>query len=60
MHYLNQLFDLYAKCGQVNTDRILFDEMRQRGVAWSSMISGYSRKNRDSMAYEALSLLLLN
>ncbi|KAK4264400.1 hypothetical protein QN277_025580 [Acacia crassicarpa] len=48
------LLDMYAKCGQVDTARILFDQMKQRDVvAWSAMISGYSQANR---CYEALSL----
>ncbi|XP_028765113.1 pentatricopeptide repeat-containing protein At1g08070, chloroplastic-like [Neltuma alba] len=48
------LLDMYAKCGQVDTARILFDQMTRRDVvAWSAMISGYSQANR---CYEALSL----
>ncbi|KAL5544123.1 hypothetical protein UlMin_007907 [Ulmus minor] len=41
------LVDMYAKCGQVDTARRLFDQMDRRDVvAWSAMISGYSQVNR--------------
>ncbi|KVI06305.1 Pentatricopeptide repeat-containing protein [Cynara cardunculus var. scolymus] len=48
------LIDMYAKCGQVDTARSLFDQMSRRDVvAWSAMISGY---NQASRCKEALSL----
>lgn len=41
------LVDMYAKCGQVDAARQLFDQMAQRDVvAWSAMISGYSQASR--------------
>ncbi|XP_023516242.1 pentatricopeptide repeat-containing protein At1g08070, chloroplastic-like isoform X1 [Cucurbita pepo subsp. pepo] len=41
------LIDMYAKCGQVDTARKLFDEMDKRDVvAWSAMISGYAQADR--------------
>lgn len=44
---ITSLIDMYAKCGQVDTARGLFDQMDQRDViAWSAMISGYSQANR--------------
>ncbi|KAK8923558.1 Pentatricopeptide repeat-containing protein [Platanthera zijinensis] len=44
---VTSLVDMYAKCGQVDKARNLFDEMESRDVvAWSAMISGYSQWNR--------------
>jgi pentatricopeptide repeat protein len=44
---MTSLVDMYAKCGEVDTARRLFDQMDQRDVvAWSAMISGYSQANR--------------
>lgn len=44
---ITSLVDMYAKCGQVDTARKLFNQMDQRDViAWSAMISGYSQANR--------------
>ncbi|XP_020571962.1 pentatricopeptide repeat-containing protein At1g08070, chloroplastic-like [Phalaenopsis equestris] len=48
------LVDMYAKCGQVEKARNLFNEMASRDVvAWSAMISGYSQW---SQCREALKL----
>ncbi|WOL12805.1 hypothetical protein Cni_G21573 [Canna indica] len=48
------LIDMYAKCGEVDKARSLFDEMPDRDVvAWSAMISGYTQANR---CREALAL----
>ena len=44
---ITSLVDMYAKCGQVDTARQLFDQMGSRDVvAWSAMISGYSQARR--------------
>lgn len=44
---VTSLVDMYAKCGQVDTARRLFDRMdRRHNVAWSAMISGYSQADR--------------
>lgn len=44
---VTSLIDMYAKCGEVDTARRLFDQMDIRDVvAWSAMISGYSQANR--------------
>ncbi|GLT53788.1 hypothetical protein SLA2020_270370 [Shorea laevis] len=44
---MTSLVDMYAKCGEVDTARRLFDQMDRRDVvAWSAMISGYSQANR--------------
>lgn len=51
---ITSLLDMYAKCGQVDAARILFDQMKQKDVvAWSAMIYGYGQANR---CYEALAL----
>ncbi|KAL5991205.1 hypothetical protein ACLOJK_012111 [Asimina triloba] len=45
------LVDMYAKCGQIDTARRLFNEMVERDVvAWSAMISGYSQSNHCKQA----------
>ncbi|KAH0450847.1 hypothetical protein IEQ34_021539 [Dendrobium chrysotoxum] len=50
---VTSLVDMYAKCGQVDKARNLFDEMVLRDVvAWSAMISGYSQWNRCREALE--------
>ena len=50
--FLLLLFDVYAKCGNFNTARDLFDKMPKRNlVAWNSMIAGY---NQYGQAEEAL------
>ncbi|XP_057982313.1 uncharacterized protein LOC131167526 [Malania oleifera] len=37
------LVDMYAKCGDVEAARLVFDKMTQRDlVSWTSMISGYA------------------
>lgn len=44
---LNSLTDMYAKCGDINRARWLFDRIGNKNViSWNSMISGYV-KNRD-------------
>ncbi|KAK0599044.1 hypothetical protein LWI29_001849 [Acer saccharum] len=46
------IFDMYAKCGNLNTASDLFDKMPNRNlVAWNSMIAGY---NQYGQAEEAL------
>jgi pentatricopeptide repeat protein len=37
------LVDMYAKCGDIDKSRHLFDKMQERNVvSWTSMISGYA------------------
>lgn len=44
---ITALIDMYAKCGQIDTARKLFDEMHEQDVvAWSAMISGYTQSDR--------------
>ncbi|KAG8369255.1 hypothetical protein BUALT_Bualt15G0132500 [Buddleja alternifolia] len=48
------LLDSYAKCGDLNNARKLFDEMSKRDIAsWNALISGLAQGNRP---YEALKL----
>jgi pentatricopeptide repeat protein len=38
----NALVDMYAKCGSVETARLLFDKLHNRDVvSWNTMITGY-------------------
>ncbi|KAJ0989012.1 hypothetical protein J5N97_007368 [Dioscorea zingiberensis] len=47
------LVDMYAKCGQIEKARSLFEEMPFRDVvAWSAMISGYTQLNQCKEALE--------
>eukprot|EP00257_Ricinus_communis_P021958 XP_015581556.1 pentatricopeptide repeat-containing protein At1g08070, chloroplastic [Ricinus communis] len=47
MNLVTALVDMYAKCGEVDKARRLFDQMDGRDVvAWSAMISGYSQARR--------------
>ncbi|KAJ6304092.1 hypothetical protein OIU77_017884 [Salix suchowensis] len=40
----SSLVDMYAKCGDINESRKVFDEMPQRNVvSWSGMIYGYTQ-----------------
>ncbi|TXG65594.1 hypothetical protein EZV62_006869 [Acer yangbiense] len=48
------IFDMYVKCGNLNTASDLFDKMPKRNlVAWNSMIAGY---NQYGQAEEALGI----
>ncbi|KAJ4951513.1 hypothetical protein NE237_028345 [Protea cynaroides] len=45
------LIDMYAKCGDFDSARKVFDALPNRNVfAWSAMISGYARNNQSSQA----------
>ncbi|XP_058086532.1 pentatricopeptide repeat-containing protein At1g08070, chloroplastic-like [Magnolia sinica] len=40
------LLDMYAKCGELDLARHVFDALPERNVvAWSAMVSGYSQNN---------------
>lgn len=40
------LVDMYAKCGEIEDSRNVFDAMRNRNtVTWTSIIAGYARKD---------------
>ncbi|XP_057851151.2 pentatricopeptide repeat-containing protein At2g13600-like [Cryptomeria japonica] len=41
----NALVDMYAKCGNLEYARQVFDEMREQDlVSWTAMIAGYARQ----------------
>ncbi|RDY11138.1 Pentatricopeptide repeat-containing protein, partial [Mucuna pruriens] len=45
------MVDLYAKCGDVNSCRKVFDSMEEKdNFVWSSIISGYTMNNRGEEA----------
>ncbi|WCJ35050.1 Pentatricopeptide repeat (PPR) superfamily protein [Euphorbia peplus] len=47
MNLVTALFDMYAKCGEVDKVRGLFDQIDKKDVvAWSAMISGYTQARR--------------
>ncbi|XP_057820377.2 pentatricopeptide repeat-containing protein At3g12770 [Cryptomeria japonica] len=47
----NSLIDMYAKCGNVDSARQLFDRMSNRNtISWTAMIGGYSHSGLPSEA----------
>eukprot|EP01018_Ginkgo_biloba_P006326 Gb_17177 [translate_table: standard] len=47
----NALVDMYAKCGNIEKARHVFDEMSQRDViSWTSMIGGYVQSGQSAEA----------
>jgi pentatricopeptide repeat protein len=50
----NHLINMYAKCGDLDRARQVFDEMGRRNVvSWTALISGYAQHGR---SYECFSL----
>ncbi|XP_021723046.1 pentatricopeptide repeat-containing protein At4g18520, chloroplastic-like [Chenopodium quinoa] len=48
------LLDMYARCGEIEDSRKVFDGMKRRNmVTWTSIIAGYAR---NGLGYEALKL----
>ncbi|CAO2829008.1 unnamed protein product [Amaranthus hypochondriacus] len=48
------LLDMYARCGEIEDSRKVFDRMKRRNmVTWTSIIAGYARNGH---GYEAFSL----
>lgn len=49
----NALIDLFAKCGNLNDARKVFDKMSQKDViSWSTLISGYTQQGFNKEALE--------
>ncbi|XP_062221868.1 pentatricopeptide repeat-containing protein At1g05750, chloroplastic [Phragmites australis] len=49
----NSMIDMYARCGQVELARQVFDSMRKRTVvSWNSMIVGFAANGRCTEAIE--------
>ncbi|KAF8399780.1 hypothetical protein HHK36_015650 [Tetracentron sinense] len=57
--YVNAaLVDMYAKCGEIKTARLVFDKMAARDlVSWTSMISGYAHNGYNSETLEFFDLM---
>ncbi|KAL6005255.1 hypothetical protein ACLOJK_005817 [Asimina triloba] len=52
----NHLLNMYAKCGQLDYARRLFDEMPQRNlISWTAMIAGFSQNGKFPEAVAAFS-----
>ncbi|KAL9404348.1 hypothetical protein Peur_001320 [Populus x canadensis] len=49
----NTLLDAYAKCGEVNLSRKVFDDMAEKDVvSWNSMIAVYAQNGLSTDAFE--------
>ncbi|XP_057787201.1 pentatricopeptide repeat-containing protein At1g08070, chloroplastic-like [Salvia miltiorrhiza] len=58
---LNAMVDMYAKCGDPDTARGLFDSMREKDlVSWNVMIGGYAHTSKYKEALQVFRLLLLD
>ncbi|VVB12553.1 unnamed protein product [Arabis nemorensis] len=52
--FCNKLLDMYSKCGDLDSAKVVFEEMRDRSVvSYTSMIAGYAR---EGLAGEAVKL----
>eukprot|EP01018_Ginkgo_biloba_P010349 Gb_07336 [translate_table: standard] len=52
------LVDMYAKCGNINKARDLFDKMHQRNtVSWTAMIVGYAQSGNVTEALKLFQLM---
>ncbi|KAL5729075.1 hypothetical protein ACHQM5_002077 [Ranunculus cassubicifolius] len=57
----NALIDMYAKCGQVDHARWLFDRVVDRNVvSWNSMISGYLKNGSPKQCLELYHQMLVS
>lgn len=53
VYICSAVVDMYAKCGEISSARVLFDQMPQRTVVtWNSLISGYLAVNCPKIAIE--------
>ncbi|KAK9287093.1 hypothetical protein L1049_015504 [Liquidambar formosana] len=47
----NSIIAMYAKCGNVENARLVFDRMKERdGISWNSILSGYTQNGEASEA----------
>jgi pentatricopeptide repeat protein len=53
VYICSAVVDMYAKCGEISSARVLFDQMPQRTVVtWNSLIYGYLAVNCPKIAIE--------
>ncbi|KAL1539088.1 Pentatricopeptide repeat-containing protein, chloroplastic [Salvia divinorum] len=58
---LNAMIDMYAKCGDPDMARSLFDSIQEKDlVSWNVMIGGYAHASKYKEALQVFRLLLLN
>eukprot|EP01018_Ginkgo_biloba_P015184 Gb_08053 [translate_table: standard] len=56
----NALVDMYAKCGNIENARLVFDEMANRDlVSWNAIIAGCAQSRRCDEALELFHCMLL-
>ncbi|EEF38749.1 pentatricopeptide repeat-containing protein, putative [Ricinus communis] len=57
----NSLIDMYVKCGNARSARLVFEEMEERDLfSWNSMISGYVSNGLADLAVELLNCMRLD
>ncbi|CAN6453513.1 unnamed protein product [Victoria cruziana] len=57
----NAVIDMYAKCGDMESAKRLFDEMEEKDhISWTSLIGGYVRSNRFNEAIYAFQQMHLS
>ncbi|PKA57135.1 Pentatricopeptide repeat-containing protein [Apostasia shenzhenica] len=56
----NALLDMYAKCGNLKSSKVLFILMgcKRDTVSWNSLLTGYARHGRSEEAFNIFSLML--
>ncbi|XP_051152952.1 pentatricopeptide repeat-containing protein At1g08070, chloroplastic isoform X2 [Andrographis paniculata] len=61
LRIVNAMIDMYAKCGDLDTARSLFDGLRKKDlISWNVMIGGYSRASKYKEALEIFRLMQMN
>ncbi|XP_016439984.2 pentatricopeptide repeat-containing protein At1g71420-like [Nicotiana tabacum] len=59
LYTINHLVNMYAKCGNLECARQLFDQMPHRNiVSWTSLISGYAQYGRTNQCFSLFSSML--
>ncbi|KAJ6379551.1 hypothetical protein OIU76_016235 [Salix suchowensis] len=57
----NHLINMFAKCGDLDSARQVFDEMDRRNVvSWTALISGYAQQGRSYECFSLFSDMLVN
>ncbi|KAL2244128.1 pentatricopeptide repeat-containing protein At1g08070, chloroplastic isoform X1 [Sesamum indicum] len=61
LRLVNAMIDMYAKCGDLNMARSLFNSIQEKDlVSWNVMIGGYAHMNEYKDALEIFRLMQLN